>query len=161
MTSNEDGLVMICIAALSANMCMSSTSGYSIPTSVAISRHSLDDSITFILSREWTRLFRSRASSKATRTTRSISFSEYAKVSTARRPREFSQAGLKLANKPNPFRSARIPSSGRTVATGLSHFGPPTAPNKTASDPKTIFIVSSGNALPVASIAVPPTGPVT
>ena len=52
ITSNIEGWVIICIAALSANIWINSTSGYSIPTSVATSRQSRDDSITFILSSE-------------------------------------------------------------------------------------------------------------
>ena len=32
------------------------------------------------------------------------------------------------------MRIAKIPSSGRTVASGSSHLGPPTAPNRIASD---------------------------
>ncbi|HEX7942556.1 MAG TPA: 3-isopropylmalate dehydratase small subunit [Gemmatimonadaceae bacterium] len=43
-----------------------------------------------------------------------------------------------------------------TFADGLSHFGPPTAPSSTASARLQIAVVSSGSAVPVASIAAPP-----
>ena len=41
--------------------------------------------------------------------------------------------GRRLANRPRPLRSANSACSGRTVASGLSHFGPPQAPRSTAS----------------------------
>ena len=149
---------------------------------------------------EWRRFLRERANSKPTRITRSISRSEYDKVSTAFLPRELAQrffglpkynppvssltiiistpskrwgrngldeissgytvTGLKLAKRPNRFLSSRIPSSGRTGASGSSHFGPPTAPNRTASELATISRVSSGRAIPNRSIALPPIVPV-
>ena len=43
--------------------------------------------------------------------------------------------GRRLANRPRPPRSANSACSGRTFAFGSSHFGPPTAPRKTASAP--------------------------
>ena len=42
-------------------------------------------------------------------------------------------AGLKFANNPSSFLIARSPASGRISKSTLSHLGPPTAPNKTAS----------------------------
>ena len=63
-----------CIAPLSAYMCDSSTSGYSLScTSCTTSRHRMPDSITLAFSIEQTLLLRLRASSKADRATRAIS----------------------------------------------------------------------------------------
>lgn len=47
-------------------------------------------------------------------------------------------------------------SSGRTLARGSSHFGPPTAPNSTASDAFAFAMVSGRSATPYRSIAAPP-----
>ena len=41
--------------------------------------------------------------------------------------------GRRLANRPRPPRRANSACSGRTLASGSSHFGPPTAPRSTAS----------------------------
>src|SRR6185312_10134560 len=74
MTSNCFGLRTSCIAQLSAYMCESSTSLYSVSCSFCISsRHSTPDSMTLAFSTEQTLLLRLRASSKATRPTRMIS----------------------------------------------------------------------------------------
>ena len=42
--------------------------------------------------------------------------------------------GRRLANRSRPFRKPSKPCSGRIDAEGSSHFGPPTAPNRTASE---------------------------
>src|SRR6185369_11497227 len=55
--------------------------------------------------------------------------------------------GLRLAN---------IPSSGRTVLCGLSHFGPPTAPSRTASLRLASSRLAAGSATPSRSMALPP-----
>ena len=44
--------------------------------------------------------------------------------------------GRRLANSPRPPRRAKRACSGRTAAFGSSHFGPPTAPSRTASAPR-------------------------
>ncbi len=41
--------------------------------------------------------------------------------------------GRRLAKRPSALRIAKRPCSGRTLARGSSHFGPPTAPSSTAS----------------------------
>ena len=64
--------------------------------------------------------------------------------------------GRRLAYRPSPLRMASNPCSGRTLALGSSHFGPPTAPSSTASAPRHSSSVSSGSAVPVWSIAQPP-----
>ena len=43
------------------------------------------------------------------------------------------KAGLRLANKSKSFLSLKSPASGLFSYSILSHFGPPTAPNKTTS----------------------------
>ena len=65
--------------------------------------------------------------------------------------------GRRLANRPSPPRSAKSACSGRTVALGSDHFGPPTAPSRTASDARQASRSSSRIATPKASIAAPPT----
>ncbi len=74
ITSNCLGLRTSCMAQLSARMCSSSTSAYSRWCSaVTTSRQNWPLSMTFDFSAEATLLRRPRASSKATRATRSIS----------------------------------------------------------------------------------------
>lgn len=188
MTSKLAGFVTSCIAPLSASMCISSTSRYSMLTSSTISRHSLPVSSTFILSRECTLRRLCIAISKATLATLSISRSVYFMVSTADLPREvahrflgfpkysppvssrtisistpcnisglsglacmswgYSFTGRRFANRLRDFRSFSMPSSGLVVACGSSHFGPPTAPNSTVSQPLIISRVSSGSGSP-------------
>ena len=55
-------------------------------------------------------------------------------------------------------RSFKSPCSGRTLALGSDHFGPPTAPRITASLSLQLDIVLAGKGSPVASIAAPPMG---
>src|SRR3954454_22229785 len=65
--------------------------------------------------------------------------------------------GRRLANSPRPSRRPSSPCSGRGgCASGVSHFGPPTAPRRTASAARQPAKVSSGSGDPVASIAAPP-----
>src|SRR5690606_5755372 len=64
--------------------------------------------------------------------------------------------GRKFANKSKCLRIFSKPFSGRNAGGLLSHFGPPTAPNKMASLASHIAIVSSGNGLLYWSIAAPP-----
>ena len=52
-----------------------------------------------------------------------------------------------------------MPSSGRVLARGSSHLGPPTAPNRMASVLAHISWVSSGKGVPKSSMALPPTLP--
>ena len=61
ITSNWAAWVISRIAAESTNWCSSFTSGNSLPTSMAIRRHSRDDSSTFALSIDVTCLRRPRA----------------------------------------------------------------------------------------------------
>ena len=69
-------------------MCSSSTSGYSLDSSSAISRHSRDDSRTLALSTDARCFRRPLASSKPTLRMRSISLSVYFSVSTPLLPRD-------------------------------------------------------------------------
>jgi hypothetical protein len=72
-TSNFLGAFTSCMAALSTYMWSSSTSGYSLPTSVITSFQNWKVSSTLALSTLVTRLLRLRAASKATRAMRSTS----------------------------------------------------------------------------------------
>ena len=65
-------------------------------------------------------------------------------------------AGLRLAYRSRPARIANRPLSGLNERSMLSHWGPPTAPNKIASDCFPSASVSSGSGTPVSSIALPP-----
>ena len=65
-------------------------------------------------------------------------------------------AGRKLPNRPNSERIPNKPFSGRIAISRPSHLGPPTAPSKIASQALALDKVSSGNGLPVASMALPP-----
>src|SRR3954471_8689592 len=65
--------------------------------------------------------------------------------------------GRRLANRPRPSRRPSSPCSGRgRFGSVVSHFGPPTAPRRTASAARQPAKVSSGSGDPVASIAAPP-----
>ena len=64
--------------------------------------------------------------------------------------------GRRFAYRPRPLRIASNPCSGRTLARGSSHFGPPTAPRSTASACCASSSVAGGSAEPVASMAAPP-----
>ena len=83
-TSSVAGLVTSRMAAVSTSMWSSATSGFRPPISVAICRHSRDDSSTFALSTEVTFFLRAFASRNASSTTRRISKSQYSSVSNAR-----------------------------------------------------------------------------
>ena len=61
-----------------------------------------------------------------------------------------------FAYKPSPDLNPRSAFSGRISESTLSHFGPPTAPNSTASLSFADSIVSCGSGMPNASIAAPP-----
>ena len=65
--------------------------------------------------------------------------------------------GRRFAQRPSEERSASSPCSGRTLARGSSHFGPPTAPQSTASARSAASIVSGRIAMPWASMQAPPT----
>ena len=67
--------------------------------------------------------------------------------------------GRMLANTPISARSCKRPSSGLMFAVGSSHFGPPTAPNRTASDDPANSRTSSKRGVPCLSIDIPPTSP--
>src|SRR4051794_376643 len=67
--------------------------------------------------------------------------------------------GRRVANRPSPSRMPSSPCSGRgRLGSVVSHLGPPTAPRRTASASRQAASVSSGSAVPVASIAAPPIG---
>ena len=85
-------------------------------------------------------------------TTSSLRVEALAKASKTR-------AGRKLANKPSSLRIPRRPRSGCRLKGSDSHLGPPTAPNKIASEFFAAESVSSGNGCPVASMAAPPINP--
>ena len=70
ITSKRLGVRTSCIAAVSTSTWSSSMSGYSSPISIAISRHSREDSSTLALSTDVSFFRRIRASSKPTRSTR-------------------------------------------------------------------------------------------
>ena len=65
-------------------------------------------------------------------------------------------AGRKLAYNPNFSLKPSNALSGLWSPATLSHFGPPTAPNKTESAFLHSSKVSSGRHFPVASMAQPP-----
>src|SRR5882672_110624 len=66
-------------------------------------------------------------------------------------------AGRRLANSSKSLRSRKRPRSGFLSKGLLSHLGPPTAPNSTASAACASLIVSSVTGTPSASNAAPPT----
>src|SRR6266446_592685 len=66
-------------------------------------------------------------------------------------------AGRKFANSSRSLRRRRSPRSGFLSKELLSHLGPPTAPNRTASAACAKRIVASLTATPSASSAAPPT----
>ncbi len=55
--------------------------------------------------------------------------------------------GRRLANNPISLRMRSKPASGRVLALGSSHFGPPTAPSKTASLARQAFSVCFGQGI--------------
>ena len=61
-----------------------------------------------------------------------------------------------MANKPSALLKPRRALSGLLSPGRLSHFGPPTAPRRTASLAFAFSTVSTGRHSPVASIAHPP-----
>ena len=65
-------------------------------------------------------------------------------------------AGLKFANNSKSFLSLNKALSGFLENSNLSHFGPPTAPSKTASLSKAIFITLSVIGSPCLSKEIPP-----
>src|SRR5260370_4310362 len=66
-------------------------------------------------------------------------------------------AGRRLANRSISLRSRRSPRSGFLLKSAVSHFGPPTEPNNTASASSALFMVSSLSGTPCLSSAAPPT----
>src|SRR6267378_3513614 len=66
--------------------------------------------------------------------------------------------GRTLTYSPSPFRKPSSPLSGRFPTSSESHFGPPTAPRKTASAFPQASSVSFGRGVPAASMAAPPIG---
>src|SRR5690606_28448510 len=66
------------------------------------------------------------------------------------------RTGRRLAYRPSALRIASRPCSGRTVALGSDHFGPPTAPSSTASARLQASSVAGGSGSPCRSIAMPP-----
>ena len=65
--------------------------------------------------------------------------------------------GRRLAYTPSSRRRRSSPCSGRTGADG-PHFGPPMAPNNTASAARQASSVAGGSGSPVRSMAMPPNG---
>src|SRR5262245_26063352 len=66
-------------------------------------------------------------------------------------------AGRRLANRSISLRSRSRPRSGFLLKSAVSHFGPPTEPNSTASASSAVFIVASLSGTPCLSSAAPPT----
>src|SRR5438093_1021226 len=67
--------------------------------------------------------------------------------------------GRRLANRPRPSRSPSRPCSGRGASGSVvSHFGPPTAPSKTASAAEQRSRTAGKSGMPCSSIEAPPTG---
>ena len=65
--------------------------------------------------------------------------------------------GRRFVYRPSALRMPSRPCSGRGFAGSVvSHFGPPTAASSTASESSAARSVSSGSAVPVASMAHPP-----
>src|SRR5216684_8789640 len=69
-----------------------------------------------------------------------------------------SLTGRTLTYRPRPCRSASKPLSGLLPTGRESHFGPPTAPRKTASALWQASSVALGSGIPAASMAAPPIG---
>src|SRR5215475_10362332 len=70
-------------------------------------------------------------------------------------------AGRRLAKRSSSFRIRSRPRSGRTSCGRLSHLGPPTEPNRMASACWHSRRAASGSGPPVASMAAPPTWPIS
>src|SRR5690554_432796 len=68
----------------------------------------------------------------------------------------YSRAGRRLPNRPSCERIFSRPRSGRMAGSIVSHFGPPTAPSRMASDWRARSRVSSANGTPYLSRAAPP-----
>src|SRR4029077_17473656 len=66
-------------------------------------------------------------------------------------------AGRRLAKRSISLRRRRSPRSGFLLNSTLSHFGPPTEPNRTASASSAVFMASSESGTPCLSRAAPPT----
>src|SRR5580658_2026839 len=64
--------------------------------------------------------------------------------------------GRRLAKVPSALRRPSSPLSGRTLASGADHFGPPIAPSRMASAARQDASVASGSGWPVRSMAAPP-----
>ena len=65
--------------------------------------------------------------------------------------------GRRFVYRPSALRMPSRPCSGRGFSGSVvSHFGPPTAASSTASDAFAASSVSCGSAVPVASMAAPP-----
>src|SRR4051794_36696569 len=69
----------------------------------------------------------------------------------------WTRTGRRLAYNPRPPRREKRACSGRTVASGSDHFGPPTAPSRIASAAPQTARSSSRIGTPYVSIAIPPT----
>src|SRR5712691_1568562 len=66
--------------------------------------------------------------------------------------------GRTLTKSPRPLRNPSNPLSGRFPTGSASHFGPPTAPRKTASALRQASSVWLGSGVPAASMPTPPIG---
>src|SRR5882757_3270870 len=66
-------------------------------------------------------------------------------------------AGRRLAKRSISLRRRRSPRSGFLLNSTLSHFGPPTEPNSTASASSAVFMAASESGTPCLSSAAPPT----
>src|SRR6266851_616504 len=66
-------------------------------------------------------------------------------------------AGRRLAKRSISLRRRRSPRSGFLLNSTLSHLGPPTEPNSTASASSAVFMASSESGTPCLSSAAPPT----
>ncbi len=66
--------------------------------------------------------------------------------------------GRRFAKVPSALRRPSSPVSGRTLASGADHFGPPMAPSRMASLARQESRVACGSGSPVRSMAAPPKG---
>src|SRR4051794_656094 len=70
----------------------------------------------------------------------------------------WTRTGRRLAYRPSCLRRPSRPCSGRCLARGSSHFGPPTAPSRIASARAHASSVAGGSGSPCWSSAAPPIG---
>src|SRR6185437_11092854 len=89
-------------------------------------------------------------------TTKSTPCSSSALIGEACSAASWVRTGRRLAYRPSALRIASRPCSGRTLAFGSDHFGPPTAPSSTALAAWHAARVDAGSGSPWRSMAIPP-----